>query len=50
MVSVCTMSFNLRSDAQRTSAKDAGSISGLNVLRPISEPTAVAIAYGLDRR
>ena len=37
-------------DAQRISTKDAGSIAGLNVLRIINEPTAAAIAYGLDRQ
>ena len=37
-------------DAQRQATKDAGSISGLNVLRIINEPTAAAIAYGLDRQ
>jgi len=37
-------------DAQRTSTKDAGTISGLNVLRIINEPTAAAIAYGLDKK
>merc|ERR1740115_585385 len=37
-------------DAQRQSTKDAGSISGLNVLRIINEPTAAAIAYGLDKK
>merc|ERR1712167_404799 len=37
-------------DAQRTSTKDAGSISGMNVLRIINEPTAAAIAYGLDKK
>ena len=36
-------------DAQRTATKDAGSIAGLNVLRIINEPTAAAIAYGLDK-
>merc|ERR1712084_146867 len=36
-------------DAQRQSTKDAGSIAGLNVLRIINEPTAAAIAYGLDK-
>merc|ERR1719258_12466 len=36
-------------DSQRASTKDAGSISGLNVLRIINEPTAAAIAYGLDK-
>jgi heat shock protein 1/8 len=35
-------------DSQRQSTKDAGTISGLNVLRIINEPTAAAIAYGLD--
>jgi heat shock protein 5 len=35
-------------DAQRQATKDAGQISGLNVLRIINEPTAAAIAYGLD--
>jgi heat shock protein 5 len=37
-------------DAQRQSTKDAGSISGMNVLRIINEPTAAAIAYGLDQK
>ncbi len=37
-------------DAQRTATKDAGSIAGLNVLRIINEPTAAAIAYGLDKQ
>ena len=36
-------------DAQRQATKDAGSICGLNVLRIINEPTAGAIAYGLDK-
>ena len=36
-------------DAQRTATKDAGAIAGLNVLRIINEPTAAAIAYGLDK-
>lgn len=36
-------------DSQRQATKDAGAISGLNVLRIINEPTAAAIAYGLDR-
>lgn len=36
-------------DAQRAATKDAGSIAGLNVLRIINEPTAAAIAYGLDK-
>ena len=36
-------------DSQRQSTKDAGMIAGLNVLRIINEPTAAAIAYGLDK-
>jgi len=38
------------SDSQRHATKDAGSISGMQVLRIINEPTAAAIAYGLDKR
>jgi L1 cell adhesion molecule like protein len=37
-------------DAQRQATKDAGKIAGLNVLRIINEPTAAAIAYGLDKK
>ncbi|KAE8594221.1 hypothetical protein XENTR_v10019503 [Xenopus tropicalis] len=37
-------------DSQRQATKDAGTISGLNVLRIINEPTAAAIAYGLDKK
>jgi molecular chaperone DnaK len=37
-------------DAQRTATKDAGRIAGLEVLRIINEPTAAALAYGLDKR
>ena len=37
-------------DSQRQATKDAGTISGLNILRIINEPTAAAIAYGLDRQ
>ena len=37
-------------DSQRQATKDAGTISGLNVLRIINEPTAAAIAYGLDKQ
>ena len=37
-------------DAQRQATKDAGKIAGLNVLRIINEPTAAALAYGLDRK
>ncbi|XP_023265748.1 heat shock 70 kDa protein-like, partial [Seriola lalandi dorsalis] len=36
-------------DSQRQATKDAGVIAGLNVLRIINEPTAAAIAYGLDK-
>jgi heat shock protein 5 len=37
-------------DAQRQATKDAGLIAGLNVMRIINEPTAAAIAYGLDKK
>ncbi|XP_004472460.1 heat shock-related 70 kDa protein 2-like [Dasypus novemcinctus] len=37
-------------DAQRQATKDAGTITGLNVLRIMNEPTAAAIAYGLDKK
>ena len=37
-------------DSQRQATKDAGTISGLNVMRIINEPTAAAIAYGLDKK
>jgi endoplasmic reticulum chaperone BiP len=37
-------------DAQRTATKDAGVIAGLEVLRIINEPTAAAIAYGMDKK
>ncbi|MDD7968101.1 molecular chaperone DnaK [Actinomycetospora lemnae] len=37
-------------DAQRTATRDAGRIAGLDVLRIINEPTAAALAYGLDKR
>ena len=43
----CTAYFN---DAQRQATKDAGVIAGLNVARIINEPTAAAIAYGLDKK
>eukprot|EP01040_Poterioochromonas_malhamensis_P010091 gene10091-10969_t len=46
-VITCPAYFN---DAQRQSTKDAGMIAGLNVLRIINEPTAAAIAYGLDKK
>src|SRR5216684_99383 len=38
------------SDAQRQATKEAGQISGLNVLRIINEPTAAALAYGMDKK
>ena len=37
-------------DAQRQATKDAGKIAGLEVLRIINEPTAAALAYGLDKQ
>ncbi len=37
-------------DAQRQATKDAGAIAGLNVIRIINEPTAAALAYGLDKK
>ena len=37
-------------DSQRQATKDAGAIAGLNVLRIINEPTAAAIAYGIDKK
>ena len=46
-VITCPAYFN---DAQRQATKDAGAICGLNVLRIINEPTAAAIAYGLDNQ
>ncbi|KAJ7807706.1 heat shock protein 70 family [Mycena leptocephala] len=44
---VVTAYFN---DSQRQATKDAGTISGMNVLRIFNEPTAAAIAYGLDKK
>ncbi|KAJ7932094.1 heat shock protein 70 family [Mycena leptocephala] len=44
---VVTAYFN---DSQRQATKDAGTISGMNILRIINEPTAAAIAYGLDKK
>lgn len=46
-VVTCPAYFN---DSQRQATKDAGTIAGLNVLRIINEPTASAIAYGLDKK
>lgn len=37
-------------DAQRSSTKDAGVIAGLNVVRVLNEPTAAAVAYGMDKK
>ena len=37
-------------DAQRQATKDAGKIAGLDVKRIINEPTAAALAYGLDKK
>jgi L1 cell adhesion molecule like protein len=37
-------------DSQRQATKDAGAIAGLNIMRIINEPTAAAIAYGLDKK
>jgi len=37
-------------DAQRQATRDAGKIAGLDVLRLVNEPTAAALAYGLDKR
>jgi len=37
-------------DSQRAATKDAGTIAGLNVLRVVNEPTAAALAYGLDKQ
>lgn len=37
-------------NSQRQSTKDAGVIAGLNVVRVLNEPTAAAIAYGLDEK
>jgi heat shock protein 5 len=49
--SVCSCFFTAYfNDAQRQATKDAGVIAGLNVARIINEPTAAAIAYGLDKK
>jgi heat shock protein 5 len=45
-VVTCPAYFN---DAQRSATKDAGTIAGLNVVRMINEPTAAAIAYGMEQ-
>ncbi|KAJ9680014.1 hypothetical protein PVL29_021784 [Vitis rotundifolia] len=49
-VSIPTTSTAYFNDAQRQATKDAGIIAGLNVARIINEPTAAAIAYGLDKK
>ncbi|BFU22651.1 heat shock protein 70 family [Entamoeba histolytica] len=46
-VITCPAYFN---DSQRQATKDAGTIAGMNVMRIINEPTAAAIAYGLDKK
>lgn len=46
-VITCPAYFN---DAQRQATKDAGKIAGLNIKRVINEPTAAALAYGLDKK
>ena len=46
-VVTCPAYFN---DAQRQATKDAGKIAGLNVLRIVNEPTAAALAYGIDKK
>lgn len=48
--SCCFSSAAYFNDAQRQATKDAGVIAGLNVVRIINEPTAAAIAYGLDKK
>merc|ERR1712127_507879 len=47
VVVTCPAYFN---DSQRQATKDSGTIAGLNVMRIINEPTAAAIAYGLDKK
>lgn len=47
---MCFCSSAYFNDAQRQATKDAGVIAGLNVARIINEPTAAAIAYGLDKK
>ena len=46
-VITCPAYFN---ESQRQATKDAGTITGLNVMKIINEPTVAAIAYGLDNR
>ncbi|KAA6395795.1 MAG: putative Heat shock 70 kDa protein C, partial [Streblomastix strix] len=46
-VVTCPAYFN---DAQRQATKDAGAIAGLNVVRVLNEPTAAAVAYGIDKK
>jgi len=48
---ICSFKYTAYfNDAQRQATKDAGVIAGLNVARIINEPTAAAIAYGLDKK
>lgn len=47
MISYTQADFN---DAQRQATKNAGTIAGLNVLRVLNEPTAAALAYGIDKK
>eukprot|EP00960_Hanusia_phi_P049171 759407-Hanusia_phi.AAC.7 len=49
-LTICVQVPAYFTDAQRQATKDAGTIAGLNVLRIINEPTAAAIAYGLDNK
>jgi heat shock protein 1/8 len=47
---VVTVTIYFNDDFQREATMDAGTILGMNVLRIINEPTAAAIAYGLDKK
>ncbi|KAF8998640.1 HSP70-domain-containing protein [Hymenopellis radicata] len=46
----CSLSLPISTTPQRQATKDAGTISGMNVLHIINKPTAAAIAYGLDKK
>ncbi len=48
-ISVLQLQQNVFDDAQRTATKEAGQVAGLEVLRIINEPTAAALAFGLDK-
>lgn len=50
LIELCGSYVAYFNDAQRQATKDAGTIAGLNVVRIINEPTAAAIAYGLDKK